>query len=62
MNNTIQYSLPPLVQSHRVVLYRFLYSVYREESALVRGLNRTFIMYYSKLNIPPGSHNRYNKM
>ena len=56
MNSTAQHSLSPLVQYNQVI------SIYGKKSAFVRGLNKSCIMYYLKLNIPPSSHNRCNRM
>lgn len=62
MNSTAQHSLSLLVQYNQVISSCFLYSIYGKKSAFVRGLNKSCIMYYLKLNIPPSSHNRCNRM
>lgn len=63
MNSTAQHSLPSLVQYNQVILSCSLYSIYGKKSAFVRGLSKSCTtMYYLKLNIPPSSYNRYNKM
>ena len=51
MNSTAQHSLSPLVQYNQVISSCFLYSIYGKKSAFVRGLNKSCIMYYLKLNM-----------
>lgn len=62
MNSTTQHSLSPLVQYNQVISSCFYIQFMEKKSAFVRGLNKSCIMYYLKLNIPPSSHNRCNRM
>ena len=62
MNSTAQHSLSPLVQYTRLYHLVFYIQFMEKKSAFVRGLNKSCIMYYLKLNIPPSSHNRCNRM